>query len=604
MDSNDYQEEENINEEQDENTKNHPVKYNNPTRDKILPTANNYMNTPIFSWKTEEVVGFINDLGLNGLAEDFQNQEFDGPDLILLIENISEENLSKINFHQRNLLIKTLKSYLLKELKLNIFYKDKKFNYQIDYNTDLTVNQITGKFSKFFGHKEDVCMMQTMRDDELLDGNLRIIDLIMIDNNKYKNLKLLTNTNDYTTSNNTNVDVKINRTKIEPEKIEPQFNFNKLNLTPNVKDSKPSTYNKYDFKVPEKNETTKFRYNINDQTFDEIKKKYKAYSNSTLNKDTVKDDQKINDDYPKLDDNIQNNLDNSKFKKDKYNEKVSEEQIPKIPHDTNNTDSKAKYSFSTNELLQYDNNSTSNINKYEKNYLDSTKFTDKYENKYFDNKFTDNQNKQMAPSIDTLVKETPISKKKLGDTENDEFMNELKLLRKKNLEFINNVNSNYPEPKMDNQLFSKKNDFETSPEAGNETISYFKRNKSDMRLFSRNNNENKGEDFRPKDYKKRENVSDNNINPDYSEDTNNYMDKKYIKYNSGTNFRNYPSSSNNTARMNEKSYDDMQYNQNDMKLGLQNKLNRIRDQFTFENNPNKDKTFEYKINRKMNLNEK
>jgi len=185
------------------------------------------MSKEISQWNSQEVLLFLKNLNIsNKTIQIFEKNLIDGYDLCKLNE---DDNYKKLdlnnNIHEKNSINKNIYIQLLEQLKINFFYNSQNFTFQLDFLPVVTVDNLCDIICKCINKPKENFILSTM-DDQILLPQLNIIENLLLNPEKYKNLKIFNsqekiNTNIYSSfnskqmlNNNTLNDNKINNNNI------------------------------------------------------------------------------------------------------------------------------------------------------------------------------------------------------------------------------------------------------------------------------------------------------------------------------------------------------------------------------------------------------
>ena len=76
------------------------------------------MSKEISNWNNEDVTSWLKELGLSNVIDSFQNNQITGYDLCYLNELELKEELRVTRFHDRSLLLRSIREYTLEQRKL------------------------------------------------------------------------------------------------------------------------------------------------------------------------------------------------------------------------------------------------------------------------------------------------------------------------------------------------------------------------------------------------------------------------------------------------------------------------------------------------------
>ena len=215
------------------------------------------MSSNITSWAFNKVNNWLKDLNLDMYSNNFQKYDINGYDLFSL-NNDDFIQLKISNFHDKNLILKSIKMKVLEQLKIKINYESKIIEIQLDFDPNLTVEKLCNDLSKIFSINEEI-FLSINNGNCILMPTVKIIELIILEPEKYKNFKIITKKNlKFSNHNNDEIykdynknykndyfeDEKINNYKSKSFLIENQFdNFRNSNSNINLENHK----NKYKY---------------------------------------------------------------------------------------------------------------------------------------------------------------------------------------------------------------------------------------------------------------------------------------------------------------------------------------------------------------------
>ena len=143
-------------------------------------------NKELSQYEPKDVKEFLKEIGLSSYSPKFEKYQIDGYDLCNLSDDLLKlldfSNLHDIHKLQRHIHLK-----LLHQLKINLSYKNKIYPFQLDYLPELTVNNLQNIIEKAFNINE--VLLSTL-DDQILIPQIKFIDLLLVEYEKYQNLKI------------------------------------------------------------------------------------------------------------------------------------------------------------------------------------------------------------------------------------------------------------------------------------------------------------------------------------------------------------------------------------------------------------------------------
>ena len=278
----------------------------------------------ISSWSQGEVQQWLIKIKMDKYISNFANNQVNGYDLCYL-SNDNFNDLKIYNFHDKNILLQSIKLLILEELKINVTYEQKMISVQLNFAPEFTVEMFLNELKDLFNINGNI-YLSSFSNNEILISNLKIVELILLQPDKYKNLKIITN-NSLQYNNNSSDSFNFNRSL--------NNNENSNSLVKNYKKDDDNS-NKYNIYNPSNN------YNIN-------------YQNNNINNSEIKTDNHFNN----------RNIDRkekdiySLYKDFKQPMKIEVNENTNLNHTEKNQTNNQR-SFTSNEKIYY-NNPDSNI---------------------------------------------------------------------------------------------------------------------------------------------------------------------------------------------------------------------------------------------------
>ena len=265
-------------------------------------------NKAISQFNPKDVKEFIKDIGLSSYSAKFEKYQIDGYDLC----NITDDLLKLLDFsniHDINKLKRNIHLKLLNQLKINLSFQNKNYPFQLDYLPDFTVENLEILISKALNIKDIlICTF----DNQILTPQIKFIELLLVEYEKYKNLKVF-NINDnqkITEIKNLENENKVNEYDIKKENSinnqvpenkkeeNEKLNYNmemiqnkQFNIKNNDEDILKNNNNDI---LPKDNFNKGFSNEIK-KDFKDIKKEYESDFTKNFNKDFNKKDLNQND---------------------------------------------------------------------------------------------------------------------------------------------------------------------------------------------------------------------------------------------------------------------------------------------------------------------
>ena len=301
----------------------------------------------ISTWTTSDITSWLKNIKMTQYISKFEQNKINGYDLIYLTKE-DLKNLGIVNIHDKNVILNSMKSALLQQLKLNINYKNKSAIIQLDFDPNFTVEQLCKNFKLIFKSENELFLV--VNNNEILMPNLKIIDLILYEPNIYKNFKIISD-NEINYSNNNNTYNNINNNTYN-------------NINNNIYN------NKILAKTPNKNV---YKNLYNSELENEYKIEKEINNNNILNKTMINNNYTKNiksldnleimynnsKKYPKINNNKNGNINTGEY----YMNYKAYEDYNKIK------ELKTDINKNNNNLYEYNNiKNMKNIETYRKNY--------------------------------------------------------------------------------------------------------------------------------------------------------------------------------------------------------------------------------------------
>ena len=310
------------------------------------------MNSKPFStYNLSEILNWLNQIDLQRYSSNFSSMSICGYDLCYLT-NSDFSFLGINNLHDKNILIQNIREKTLEQLKLTFSYNKKNVLIQLDFDSNYNIKDLENFLKEIFGlNNNDKIFIMCKNGKEILAPNLKIVDLILLNPQKYKNLiivneindnNLIFNENVYNNNNNNEIRKKENK-KCVRNLSNPNFNSSTFDLNINEGSRNENFFNKN---------------NINN-----IKKE-----NNKINNTTNFYDKNINYERPKIKTNEINNNNNNIIYNLKSNIDVFKN-YNKFNHKYNNNNNNNNISITHNNTFNNSlkmNNSMNNLKKFNK----------------------------------------------------------------------------------------------------------------------------------------------------------------------------------------------------------------------------------------------
>ena len=259
-------------------------------------------NKAISQFNPKEVKEFIKEIGLSSYSAKFEKYQIDGYDLC----NITDDLLKLLDFsniHDINKLKRNIHVKLLNQLKINLSFENKNYPFQLDYLPDFTVENLEILISKALNIKD---ILLCTFDNQILTPQIKFIELLLVEYEKYKNLKIFNfndnqkkseiqnlenenKENQYEIKKENSINNEIPENKKE-EKEKLNYNMNMIdNKQFNIKNNEEDILKKNNNDILPKDSFNKGFSNEIKKDFKEIKKEYESDFNKNYNKDFKKD---------------------------------------------------------------------------------------------------------------------------------------------------------------------------------------------------------------------------------------------------------------------------------------------------------------------------
>ena len=242
------------------------------------------MSKEISQWNSQEVLLFLKNLNIsNKTIQIFEKNLIDGYDLCKLNE---DDNYKKLdlnnNIHEKNIINKNIYIQLLEQLKINFFYNSQNFTFQLDFLPVVTVDNLCDIICKCINKPKENFILSTM-DDQILLPQLNIIENLLLNPEKYKNLKIFNsqekiNNNIYSSynpkqmlNNNTLNDNKINNNILNednkfsntfPSNVTTQINTRNIPTPTKYSNTANNNNNNLNTDINNNNNLNKFNSNL------------------------------------------------------------------------------------------------------------------------------------------------------------------------------------------------------------------------------------------------------------------------------------------------------------------------------------------------------
>jgi hypothetical protein len=258
-------------------------------------------NKVISQFDPNEVKEFIKEIGLSSYTAKFEKYQIDGYDLC----NITDDLLNLLDFsniHDINKLKRNIHLKLLNQLKINLSFQNKNYPFQLDYLPNFTVENLETLISKALNIKD---ILLCTIDNQILTPQIKFIELLLVEYEKYKDLKVFNINNNqikYEIKNLENEN-KINEydkkensinnqipENIKEENEKMNYNMNMIqNKQFNIKNNQQDILKNNTNDILSKDNFNKGFSNEIKKDFKDIKKEYESDFNKNYNKDFKKD---------------------------------------------------------------------------------------------------------------------------------------------------------------------------------------------------------------------------------------------------------------------------------------------------------------------------
>ena len=411
------------------------------------------MSKEISQWNSQEVLLFLKNLNIsNKTIQIFEKNLIDGYDLCKLNE---DDNYKKLdlnnNIHEKNIINKNIYIQLLEQLKINFFYNSQNFTFQLDFLPVVTVDNLCDIICKCINKPKENFILSTM-DDQILLPQLNIIENLLLNPEKYKNLKIFNSQEKITNNiysgfnskqmlnNNTLNDNKINNNNILSDNNKFSNTF-PSNVTTQLNTRNIPTPTKYSNTANNNNNNN---LNSDNNNLNKFNTNLESYKNRYENLKTFDIKTELN--------SINNN--NNKDEMGKFTYKFSKD-IPNSLENENKIEDKMK-KFDDFDLKKLTNN---NLDDKFKSFKDFKNFDTKSENPSNNSKqFNEYKFKNFDLNNDLINNNKP--KEMEFKLDNNKFLDFKKEFKEyKPINNTNNLNNNNdPQQKFNsdyNNMFKK-----------------------------------------------------------------------------------------------------------------------------------------------------
>ena len=537
-------------------------------------------NKYISKFTKQDVKNFLKNLGISKLTiEKFEKFNIDGNDIIKINEKMLK-NLSIDNIHEQNLILNNVYSNIIDMLKINFYYQNKIYIFQLDNNNnkDFTVENLSKFIAKCLGIKGDL-ILATL-ENIILTDYINLIDFIFMNPEKYSKLKVF-NLNDF---NNIPSSPPIHLKKKESsglneklkeniEFIEKAENFSfKENDESNQKEN--FTVKKYD--LPFSKDINNNNNNLNENNKDPINYVVNNNKNEVVEKDSYPNSNYLNNkkSIPHL------NLDFTKSQNASFNTIYTSNRFREIQENTNK-----KLFNSTNHTPQISPNRYNNKKDEFKNNNNNSNKNFFKENKKI-NIYNNNNLMKKNPSMNQKINHSLMNTSNSSTLSKDSSK---KILNQKNSS-ANNINFNNENSKFFNRNIGGGNYMNNIPKDYTKKI----KNENIYKLYNKTSSElniNSNKNF---DQNYKSNLNDNyqqqeQINTEIDNNNNNINNNNFFinnnRYNThpnknediNNNINNYHINNinNNITDSSIDDIDDINFNKN-----ITSKINSLRGQLT------------------------
>ena len=150
---------------------------------------------PFSTYNLSEILNWLNQIDLQRYSSNFSSMSICGYDLCYLT-NSDFSSLGINNLHDKNILIQNIREKTLEQLKLNFNFNKKNVLIQLDFDSNYTIKDLENFLKDIFNiNKEEKIFIICKNGKEILTPNLKIVDLILLNPLKYKNLIIVKDIN-------------------------------------------------------------------------------------------------------------------------------------------------------------------------------------------------------------------------------------------------------------------------------------------------------------------------------------------------------------------------------------------------------------------------
>ena len=381
----------------------------------------------ISTWNTNDISNWLKLINMSQYISKFESNKINGYDLIYLTKE-DLKSLGILNIHDKNIILNSMKDALLKQLKLNINYKDKNITIQLEFDPNYTVEQLTNTLKLIF--KESSNIFLVINNYEILMPNLKIIDLILYNPKVYKNFKIIIDEQlSFNNNNNNNyINIEYSNTNYNNDDL--------LNENNQINNSRS-------------NQRTINNYQINNE---------KNYNNSNIKS------KKYTNSFPSLD-NVEDIFDNKTYLEKKGKKKFNNKKIQPSNEEQFYNRYKTYGDFNkkndiNNKVNNIENEKEINEKVEDKNNLNKIKYQSMRNSQNYNSKNNNNiyeyNNRNITPSHNESRRTNIISSYNnnyfipKGELNNNNNNNKIEEQENKN-RINNNLNLNYGIAQKDNE---------------------------------------------------------------------------------------------------------------------------------------------------------
>ena len=140
------------------------------------------------TWNSDDLSYWLGSINLSRYSNNILSNNVTGYDLCYLT-NEDFKMLGISNIHDKNVLIKQIRLQTLEQLKLKFVFDKKEAIVQLDFDSNFSVFELENFLKEIFQINHPIHL--STEGNEMLCPNIKIIELILLNPNKYKRLNIV-----------------------------------------------------------------------------------------------------------------------------------------------------------------------------------------------------------------------------------------------------------------------------------------------------------------------------------------------------------------------------------------------------------------------------